>query len=219
MKTTLLCLVIITLLNLSNSLYFDLKEKSMRCFIEELYYNNMAMIKYSVKGLVGSDEENQEILGKISIKTTLEEAQQISYIDKILASAEGKFSMTADKDGQFRVCVYVFEFNKNKKPKNLQMHIQIISDNMDDPNLSKAVNKEEISNLDSKLSEVVTRSDKYNSKLEKLIKLEDKDAENIIKSQKMFYYMTLIQIILVIVIGAYQIFNLRKYLDSHLLDF
>ena len=47
-----------------------------------------------------------------------------------------------------------------------------------------------------------------------MIKIEDMESNNIIKLQKTFYYMTIFQIILVLIIGVYQIFNLKRYIEK-----
>lgn len=216
MKLLLLsiCLVF-NLIFTCHSLYFDLKNKNTKCFIEELYSSNMAMIKYSVLGLSGENPNEQKILNHISIKVFNEENLSEIFIDKYLVSREGKLSMTAPEDGQYRVCVT----SSNTTNERLKMHIQIISDNMDEPNLANALKREVVYNINDKIETITKISSKYAKKQSSIIKLEDEDSKNIMKSQKMFFYMTMLQITLVIFIGIYQIRNFKNYMDKNILDF
>jgi hypothetical protein len=204
-------IILLNLINLNNSLFFDLRVRKTRCFIEELYSNNMAMFKYNILGMIGEDVDNQKTLNKIGIRVFSEDNDKDVFVDKHLVSKEGKISMTAPRDGQYRVCVTLHE-QKDSLLK-IKMQLAILSENMDEPNLQGAVDSEHVTQVHQKVISILEKGDKYNKKLQKIVELEDQDAAATIKSQKTFYYTTLIQIAIVIVLGIYQMMNLKKYVD------
>ena len=212
MKNLTILSIIFYLFNLNNTLFFDLKVRKTRCFIEELYSNNMALFKYTVLGMIGEDGDNQKTLNKIGIRVFSEDNDKDIYIDKHLVSKEGKISMTAPKDGQYRVCITLHE-QKDSLLK-IKMQLSILSENMDEPNLQGAVDSEHVNQVHQKVISILEKGEKHNKKLQKIVDLEDQDAAATIKSQKTFYYTTLIQIAIVIALGVYQMMNLKKYVDS-----
>lgn len=212
MKNLTILSIIFYLFNLNNTLFFDLKVRKTRCFIEELYSNNMALFKYTVLGMIGEDGDNQKTLNKIGIRVFSEDNDKDVYIDKHLVSKEGKISMTAPKDGQYRVCITLHE-QKDSLLK-IKMQLSILSENMDEPNLQGAVDSEHVNQVHQKVISILEKGEKHNKKLQKIVDLEDQDAAATIKSQKTFYYTTLIQITIVIALGVYQMMNLKKYVDS-----
>lgn len=213
-----ICLIVIfSMINFYKSLYFDLKQKKTRCLIEELYTSNMAMIKYTFIGLPESIEEQNKVLSNnIGIKVVFEDDHNDVIIDQVLDNKTGKLSMTAKNDGQYRICVTTGEFDTILK---LKMNLVIMSDNMDEPNLESAVKSEEVHKIHGKVEKILKKGQKYSDRQHLLIKIEDKESKGIMKLQKTFYYMTIIQICIVIVLGIYQLYNLKNFLDKNVLNY
>ena len=202
----------------SLSFHFELKQGKKRCFIEELYIDNMAMIKYSVKGLeAGNESEKNSYFTMINIRVSHIEDQNNKPIDKYLTSSEGKITFTAKKEGQYNICV--FPFPSTWTPTRPLMELTILSDNMDEPNLVNALKKEDVDKLHDKIEDILYKGNKYIYHQNTLISFEDKDSNSIIKVQKIFFYLTILQIITVIALGVYQLKNFKLYLDNNVLDF
>lgn len=200
------------------NLHFDLQQGKKRCIMEELYLNNMAMIKYSVNTLMpGKEEEMKTFYNSINIRATLVNDPTNTPIDTYLNQGEGKISFTAKVEGQYKICVFLFPSSWEPKDR-VTMNLIIMSDNMDEPDLNKALKKEEVDELHDKVEEILRKGKTYLDHQEYLMAAEDHDSKSIIKMQKIFYYLTLVQIIIVIGLGIYQVRNLKKYLDDNVLD-
>jgi len=197
----------------SSNLLFNLKPRGSRCFIEELYASNMAMVKYTINS--GEDKVDENYASKFMIKAFSEENENEVLIDKVLPNLNGKLSMTAPNDGQYRICIY----NNNNSGEKVLTNLTILSDNMDEPNLQDALKKDDLMESHQKLSSIVSKGEKYVRRQEKILKYTNEDYEQIIRVEKIFLYMTFAQIILALSLGVYQILNFKKYLDKNLLDF
>ncbi len=213
MKTFTLLLGIFLLFSSINALFFHLKRKMKKCFLEELYSSNMAMIKYTIDKTENfTEDELSVIFAQTTIDVTFDEDQS-NIISRDIINPTGKFSFTAKKDGHYRICVSTGALF-SKENYLLNMNLEIMSDNMDEPSLNSIIKKEEISDVHKKVDKIIKKADKYISKQQKMIKIEDIESNNIIKLQKTFYYMTIFQIVLVVLIGIYQVFNLKRYIEK-----
>ena len=219
MKNNLFIFIITNLLSYlsiinCNALWFELKPKRSKCLIEELYHQNFAMIKYTVEGLQKGQEDNQSVLNNIEIKITSEDNDDQVFVDKYLTTAIGKFSFTAPQDGQYRICIY-----NNDKEIKFRINFLILSDNMDEPSLESALKKEDVFKVHDKVEEILGKANRYIRRQEKIITFNDSDYEEILKMEKIFLYMTMVQIALVVAIGIYQVINFKGFLDKNVLNF
>jgi hypothetical protein len=189
----------------------------IKCFIEELYTKNMAMIKYTINGLDGTDEENASYYNMISLRVTHIKDRNTMPIDTFLKTMNGKITFVAETEGQYKICVFPFPSKYTPKSK-VTMNLLILSDNMDEPVLTNAVKKEEVDRLHDKVESILKKGGHYTDHQNNLIKLEEQDYNSIIKVQKIFFYLTIAQIFTVIFLGVYQILNFKSYLDKNVLD-
>ncbi len=202
------------------SFHYDLRQSMKRCIIEELFEKNMAMIKWKIKGLeLGNEEQQREYFSQINLKVTYMKDNEFSPIDTNLNMIEGKISFLAEKSGQYKICTLLYPVKWKPNSSRVTMELVVLSDNMDEPNLEKLVKKEEVENLHSRVDEILRKGERYIKKQNDLIKMEDQDSVSIMKTQSTFYYMTIAQIVIVILLGVYQVMNFKKYLDSNVLDF
>lgn len=216
-KSLLILLTLTSCFYLTSSLHFELRQAKKRCILEELYLNNMAMIKYSVKGAeLGTEEEQKQFYSAINIRVTHVNDNNNIPIDTFIDKAEGKISFMAKTEGQYMVCAFLFP-SKWEPNNRVTMSLIIMSDNMDEPNLEKALKQEEVDEIHDKVDEILHKGQRYIDHQNNLIKMEDKDSKSIIKMQKIFYYLTIVQIIIVIGLGIYQIRNLKNYLEENII--
>lgn len=198
-------------------LHFDLRMGKIKCFIEELYTKNMALIKYSISGLDGTDEENASYYNMISLRVTHIKDRNIMPIDGFLKTMNGKFTFVAQTEGQYKVCVFPFPSKYTPKSK-VTMNLLILSDNMDEPMLLNAVKKEEVDRLHDKVESILKKGGHYTDHQNNLIRLEEQDYKSIVKVQKVFFYLTIAQIFVVVFLGIYQVLNFKSYLEKNVLD-
>lgn len=218
-KLLLMIIISINLINLIASLHYDLVISQKRCFIEELYKGNMAMIKWHIKGLeLGTEDQQKQYYNAVSLRVSSEKDSQNIIVDDYLKTHDGKLSFLAKEDGQYKICTFLFP-SKYRPNNRITMELIVLSDNMDEPSLLNVVKKDEVDRLHSKVDSIIRKGDIYLKQQNKLIKLEDEDSNSIIKMQKIFYYLTIVQIFIVISLGAYQLYNLKSYLDNNVLDF
>lgn len=95
------------------------------------------------------------------------------------------------------------------------MKVQILSDNMDEPDLKKALKVQEVGEVHEKLRYIITvgKNSVDGQKLE--MNQEDSFAVYVIENTKILYYLSFFQILIIVTVGVYQIFSFRKYLSSH----
>ncbi len=213
-----LILITFLIIKYSNQLYFDLVPELKKCLIEELYAKNMAMVKWNIKGLEKESENNKnDYLSNINFRVSSADNKDV-LIDQRLNKETGKVSFTTESSGRFELCTYLHR-GKFKPNGRVTFEILIMSDNMDEPNLGLLVKKEEIDEVHQIMKKIGKTARKYEKSQQNMIRIEDMDSMDIIKTQKIFFYLTIIQIVVVIILGAYQLMSFKKYLDSNILEF
>lgn len=167
---------------------------------------------------LGTEEQQKQYYSSVSLRVSSDKDSQNIIIDDYLKTHDGKLSFLAKEDGLYKICTFVFP-SKYRPNNRITMELLVLSDNMDEPSLLNVVKKEEVDRLHSKVESIIRKGDIYLKQQNKLIKSEDEDSNSIIKMQKIFYYLTIIQIIIVVALGAYQLYNLKSYLDNNVIDF
>ncbi len=215
-----LTFILVALLKYILNFHYDLRMGIQRCIIEELFEKNMAMIKWKIRGLdLASEDEQKEYISQINLHVTYMKDSEFSPINTNLNIKEGKISFLAEKSGQYKICTKLTPYKWKHTSTRISMELVVLSDNMDEPNLEKLVKKEEVEILHSRVDEILRKGERYIKKQNDLIKLEDQDSISIMKTQSTFYYMTIAQIVVVVLLGVYQVINFKKYIDNNVLDF
>jgi hypothetical protein len=92
------------------------------------------------------------------------------------------------------------------------MSLKIYSNNMDEPKLDDAVKIGDIDPIKKILQTISRKSEKFNNEKKKDLHKEDIFALKTLERVHTFYMFVVIQIILVIILGVYQIFSFKKNL-------
>ena len=117
-----------------------------------------------------------------------------------VANLKDKFSFNSKSDGYYKICVEKTNvYWSDRDP--LYFKIKIMSDNMDEPNISDAIKNDDVSQIKDKLSKITKRGQKINRHQEIEREKEDQMAQGIMKSIHSFYFMTFIQVIIILVMG------------------
>ena len=200
-------LLFISLALVTPSLIYKVEKNIPRCFIEELYHRSVLMIKYKIYNKSKGDISGQ--LPNFSIYIMSEE-KNVQVFSKTPKEPKGKFSFTAEKNGgTYRICT-VYRGN----PGELYMNIRFGSDNMDEPNMNKAVKDKDINVLESKAKEILDLSEPIISEQKRNLEREDKNSKEAIQTTKWYRYLTFVQISICLIIGLVQLNNFRRFLKS-----
>ena len=113
----------------------------------------------------------------------------------------------------YRICTtYNASWNT---PHRIFMSIKISSDNMDHPKLEEALKKEHLDPVHEKARQILEEGKKITEYQVDELNLEDTNAQEQISTSRTYYMMTIIQVLIVMGLGLYQVFSFRKYLSSH----
>ena len=92
------------------------------------------------------------------------------------------------------------------------MKLRIDSDNMDEKDLQNAVKTEDLDYTNQKIQSIFFYAKKVLEKQKQALTSEDQHSDLQVKFSKDFLYLTIIQIIVIVLIGAYHLYSFRKYL-------
>jgi len=83
---------------------------------------------------------------------------------------------------------------------------------MDEPDLNNVVKNTDIDPLKATLEKISQKAEKYKNQQNNDLETEDEFAINTLERVHIFYMFAVIQIILAIILGVYQIISFRKVL-------
>jgi hypothetical protein len=90
------------------------------------------------------------------------------------------------------------------------MSVKIFSNNMDEPNLREAIKKDDLNDINSVINNLSKKIEKVKNLFQNDIDEEDEFATSTFEKFHMFYGFVLIQTIVIIFLGIYQVFVIRK---------
>lgn len=112
-------------------------------------------------------------------------------------------------DSYYRICVELRDQNYYGR-SNIFMGLKVYSNNMDEPNIKEAIKNADIDPLKNLLEKVGTKSEKFTKDQQNDIASEDNFAMMTLDKVHLFYTFVIIQTILSIILGLYQVFSFRK---------
>jgi hypothetical protein len=102
----------------------------------------------------------------------------------------------------------------------LYVKIKVMSDNMDEPNISKAISTEHVNELKQNVAKIIKRGERLIKIQESELHEEDEAAKKQIQYSSYYYTLALVQVLVVIALGLYQVVSFRKYiLDKESMPF
>jgi len=197
----------------TSSLKFELNTDHPRCFHEELYGGYVLMIKWKVSGVEESNEEKKNhFLSMIQISISRENTNELvkrEYLKKMT----GKLSFNSETDDTYRICVSYH--GGWTVPYPALVGIKLSSDNMDHPDLKDAVKNADLKSVDKMAQDIKNHAKEYIDLQEHEISKEDTFAMDHMTFERTFYYVTVFQIAIIVVLGLYQVFSFKKFLLSN----
>jgi hypothetical protein len=102
----------------------------------------------------------------------------------------------------------------------LYAKIKVMSDNMDEPNISKAISTENVNELKQNVARIIKRGERLIKMQESELDEEDAAAKRQIEYTTYYYTLAVVQVLVVIALGLYQVVSFRKYiLDKESMPF
>jgi hypothetical protein len=195
------------------SLKFELSAERPKCYLEELYSGYVMMIKWKVGGVEESDRKKlDQFLSHIQIYIKKENSNDVLKRE-YLKSEKGKFSFNSNSDDTYRICVSYH--GGWTIPYPALVGIKISSENMDHPDLSNAIKLQDLDDVHKKTSQIIESAKQYIEVQKSEISREELHAKDHISFSRSFYYVTVFQVIVIVGLGLYQVFNFRKFLASN----
>ena len=196
-----------------SSLKFNIPNNREKCFIEEIYKNGTLLIRYDLKGIDSIKKEHQEKVLQ-NIKLFVKNPKGKIIRELYLINRKGKFALHIDREGVYQICSKYYKiWSVTELPKDVVLGIKIRTD-YDYKSLETSLEKKDVEHF---LEEMRALRAKVipsiaSSKVE--LDEEDKMAKTIISTSKLYFKLTIVQLVLIIIIAIYQIFNIKKYLIS-----
>lgn len=207
-----ICLLFLNLIHkVNSSLQFEILPDRLKCYIEELYKGSVMMVKWKIAGLIEPDEQKAKMfLAMINIQI-IQESSGIILKRDILKTEKGKFSFHNDGEmQQFKICVSYH--GGWTIPYPVVMGIKIASDNMDEPNIKTALKAGDVNYLNDKARYILEAGRNMIEKQLNETEVEVQMASKQINTSRYYYNTAVLQILMILALGIYQVFMFRKFL-------
>ena len=196
-----------------SSLKFNIPNNREKCFVEEIYNNGTLLIRYDLKGIDSIKKENQEKVLQ-NIKLFVKNPKGNIIRELYLINRKGKFALHINMEGVYQICSKYYKiWSVTELPKDIVLGIKIRTD-YDYKSLETSLEKKDVEQFLEEMR--VLRAKVIPSITSSKVELdeEDKMAKAIISTSKLYFKLTIVQLVLIIIIAIYQIFNIKKFLTS-----
>jgi hypothetical protein len=211
MKLIYPLLLFIYLFNSINcTLSFELTHDRPRCYLDELFKGSVMLIKWKIIYENGEKVADEDVK-HIQITVSEDESGIVLHTHEV-KTQQGKFSFHSGGHGYYGICMQMTGWKNQRK---MFMSVKLNSDNMEEPDLMKALKNADIDPVHAKAREILEDGKNIVMKQATVIQEEDTAAVLQINMSKSYYYMTIVQVVVVIALGIYQIFNFRKFLSQN----
>ncbi len=181
-----------------------------RCIIHDLYSTNN-LISYKIYGI--DDLKENDLQTTLSmIKFRLYNTIDKEYITQFESPKYkvGKFPILESKISEILICV-LLHYDLQKE---IGISLDVTSKHTGIPEIEDPLNNEHIEEMHLTLKSTINSVSNAIYGFEDELKLEEKDALKIEKSTKFFYYLTLCQIIIILIFFIYQLYKAREVIKS-----
>ena len=185
---------------LSRGLYYRKK----KCFYDNFYANMNIVITYKILEKDLKINKSIKAVFQISLEAIKKNIFKSFYASKL----SGKFSYNIEESDKYKICIYSAdkELFLNKTFLHVKFKIQS-SDELIDKHSAKAKDFEKINITMQKMnSKVDSIENMQNYQME----IEDNFSRNQIQSSSLLAFITILQIVIISIIGIYHAFSLRK---------
>ena len=127
-----------------------------------------------------------------------------------------KLTYDIAEEGLYEVCIKTIKYKTIRDlGEDLYINIKINPDyNDEDPNLSNAINSEDVNSIAIKAKEIIEISRPIIDGQEKQLEIENEHSIDTLSNANLYRYLTFGQIAVTIFIGLIQVHNFRRFLKS-----
>ena len=199
--------------NVEASLKFELNGDRPRCFVEELYKSSVMMVKWKISGMNEPEEQKAKaFLNQIQLAIIEEKTGGIVKRD-MLGNIKGKVSYHAVDEGLYKICITYH--GGWTVPYHVLIGVKINSDNMDEPDIKQGLKLHDTDPVHKKINDILSSGRKIVEKQKAETEEEDHTAVDHIHYTKYYFNLAVLQVLVVLVLGVYQVFRFRKFLSSN----
>jgi hypothetical protein len=206
MQYSIIALVLLTIINSIHCIFFDLQNPNERCYIEELFSDSTIMIKYKLfTPEKGGERYITQTLNEVHIRVYDEEGNTMHA--HTVKSYKDKLTFHTTKESYYRVCVEAIGGTYDSRSK-IYFRLKVTGDNSPhQPDISKAIKDSDVEGLHGELRKLIKKGDKVIRYQENELDGEDKIARLQMSDSRLYYAMTLFQIIVIGLVCLYNIYN------------
>jgi hypothetical protein len=205
----LFILILVLIIPLLDCMFVDLSNHVERCFIEELFADSVIMIDYKVFTF----ENDKELFIKnniddIYIRIYDEAGTALSAYT--LNNYKDKITFSSKVEAYYRICVETIGGTLEARSK-IYFRLRIIAENsLYEPDTTKAAKTDDIEKLQQDLRWLIKKGDKVIKYQENTLDDEDKIALLQMKDSRLYYGMTVLQIIVISIVFVCNLYNFIK---------
>ncbi|CAD8187806.1 unnamed protein product (macronuclear) [Paramecium tetraurelia] len=203
------------LFNLNQCISFYAKEGVEKCFSDEVPSQTIVVIYHELMSEGVAKNEKRDIPKMIKDGITLNVYGPDGNIVKTAKTVEGKnkLSFTAKTMGRYKFCVIkskqFWSVNEYKYSIKIQQGV--------DHNLQDAANKTHVESIKDRISALKNRTDDFISLQQLNREQEDKLTTQSIDISRRVTQTTILQIVVLLASGVYQIWSLKKFFKQRFL--
>ena len=208
--------ILLCSLSCISPLYLNLFNNKQKCFYDNFYENMVIIMNYKIL-----DEDikapNRTDLFEIAIYTNNDKELVKTFTN---ANLKGKFPFLIEKSGEYKVCIQTKEsslFTRSRRNLKLSFQIDTDEDVIDDA--ENAVKMKDFEMVNDKVKRVQRKISTLSSMQTYQNKVEKTFSDNQIKSSKLIVSLSIIQIIVIIVVGGFHVYSLTKIFKQKIWTF
>lgn len=208
---SLVIMNILCMINHSSSFYFNLSYKQKKCFYDEYYTDILVVLRSEVLNNFSwvTEETKQK---KLEIEIIDEETNQI--INKFQQTkVNEKFSYHLEVPTKVMVCLYS-DYKAWFKDANGPLFITLQIDTNQDEVEEGALKNKDIIEFEKKIKIIKSQTNDIQHMQEFGMTKEEKFSQYQISNSNSIVNMTIIQIVIIIAIGIWQICFLKKHFET-----
>ena len=213
-KSISLLIIFLSFTTIKTSLKFKIPSYKEKCFEEDLYLEGTLLIQYHLSGYENDFKPSEVSKFFKSIKIYIKDEKENIIFNTELKARKDKFAVYMKKEGKYLICS---KYDRAKGGKDLSDSVLMGIKIRDDYKLGRfenSIQKEDIKDFWDKIRNVKKEMIPSIEAAKKEIEKEDKVAKSIISSLNVYYFVSLIQLVVIILVTCYLLYNFKTYFKS-----
>ena len=201
---------VLSFFSYSSCLYLNLLLNKEKCFYDNFYYQMVVIIRYEIM-----DQDLKNLTTLLSKDDRFEISVYSKSDKKVINTFKGqkltgKFSQSIDNSGEYKICIKTNdkELFRRKRFIKLSFAIDTSEDELEDE--EKVVKIKDFEMVNEKVKRVLKKAETFSNIQNYQTKIEDKFSQNQIKSSRLLATLSIIQIIIICIVGLYHVYSLRN---------